>query len=198
MGKTSDSKDPRVVRTKQVLMEALVDLTQHTGINSITVSQLTDKAKINRVTFYRHFSGMQDFLNQLLNEVFESLQHPPETRTFRNYGAAVDYYTEFFESVQTHENFFSSMLGQNGLPNFRQRFIAKRQTWHEDMVRSFHSEFNQSVDASLLAVSFIAVLFSLIEYWLHHGSMCSPRYMAEQLVRLTHDRVLVAYENAQQ
>lgn len=194
MKKTPRLNDPRVTRTKQLLVDALLDLTQHTKAGDITVKQLADKAKVDRKTFYRHFAGMPDFLNHVINNVFDYLQHTPQKSDFRSHDAAIIYYTGFFEAVRKNKVFFSSMLGQNGLPDFRERFRTKRRTWHTAMLRSFHGEFNQSVDSELLAATFIAVLLSMIEHWLHHEFTHSSEYMADQLVRLTHDRVLVAYE----
>ena len=197
MGRTLISRDPRIARTKRMLMESLVELARHTSINCITVSQLTNKAKINRATFYRHFTGMPDFLNQLLDDVFENLQHPPTTTVFRNREAALTYYRQFFDSVKKHEDIFFSMLGRNGLPDFRQRFMEKRRPWHRNIVTAFRNEFKPDVEPELLVVSFIAVLLSLVEYWLHHNCAHTSEYMAEQLVRLTHDRVLATYGNGE-
>jgi len=190
MRRASGAKDPRIIRTKHLLTEALIDLSQDIKVDCITVSQLTDKAKLNRVTFYRHFDGMPDFLNQLLSDIFEDLQLPPDPPVFHSYEAAIAYYTRVFESVRKYERFFSSMMGRNGLPDFRQRFITKRQLWHKGIVRVSPGESDQKVDTELLTFSFITVLLSFIEYSLNHDHMDGSRHMAEQLVRLTHDRVL--------
>lgn len=180
-------------RTKEALMGALLELAQHRHIGGISVKRLTEKANINRVTFYRHFDGMSDFLDRLIDEVLESLHHPPAPAVFRSKEGAVGYYIRFFDSVKEHESFFMTMLGHNGLPSFRRRFLSQRRVWHEAMIRANRKEFAPNISSELLAVTFVANLLSLVEYWLTEGRAHSSRYMAEQLIALTYDDVLVNY-----
>ena len=185
--------EERASRTKESLLDALVELAEGTSINRITVTQLSRKANINRITFYRHFDGMSDFLNRLIDEVIESLQIPPTSEVFRSRQGAITYYTLFFDSVKRHDSFFVMMLGNNGLPDFRTRFLSTRRRWHESVVMMNRNEFNPIINNKLLAVTFVANLLSLIEYWLTEDRERNSGYMAEQLIALTYDRVLVNY-----
>jgi len=47
--------DPRVRRTRQLLEEAFAELIQEKDFQSITVQDITERAGINRATFYAHF-----------------------------------------------------------------------------------------------------------------------------------------------
>ncbi len=48
--------DPRVVRTRQLIIDAFVDLLGKKDFYSITVSDISKQATINRATFYAHFT----------------------------------------------------------------------------------------------------------------------------------------------
>lgn len=48
-------EDPRITRTRKLLMDALNELLGEKSFESITVSEITDRATLNRVTFYAHF-----------------------------------------------------------------------------------------------------------------------------------------------
>ena len=48
-------EDRRVIRTKQVILEALVTLIEEKGIDAVTVKDITRKANINRGTFTFHY-----------------------------------------------------------------------------------------------------------------------------------------------
>lgn len=52
----------RVQRTITDLYDAFVDLLQYKHFKTIKVKDVTNKAKINRTTFYNHFSDMDDFI----------------------------------------------------------------------------------------------------------------------------------------
>lgn len=54
--------DLRKERTLKLLANAFQELMHEQGYNGITVSQLCDRAMIRRATFYRHFSGKEDYL----------------------------------------------------------------------------------------------------------------------------------------
>ncbi|MFD1851744.1 TetR/AcrR family transcriptional regulator [Oceanobacillus bengalensis] len=66
----SQSKtDPRVVRTRKLIMEAFVDLSSKKEFKDITVKDITTEAMINRATFYYHFEDIYDLLEKALSEV---------------------------------------------------------------------------------------------------------------------------------
>lgn len=54
--------DPRVVRTRQQLREALVSLIEEKGFDALTVQDITDRAELNRATFYLHYQDKQELL----------------------------------------------------------------------------------------------------------------------------------------
>ena len=51
----SEKVDPRVKRTRQSLEQAFVDLLHEKGFQAITVQDITQRAGLNRATFYAHF-----------------------------------------------------------------------------------------------------------------------------------------------
>ena len=49
--------DIRVVRTRKALREALIDLLQDAPYELVQVTEIAQKALINRVTFYNHYAS---------------------------------------------------------------------------------------------------------------------------------------------
>jgi AcrR family transcriptional regulator len=54
--------DARVVRTRQVLSSALVELMLARRFDDISVQQVLERAKVGRATFYAHFRNKHDLL----------------------------------------------------------------------------------------------------------------------------------------
>lgn len=55
--------DPRVLRTRVLIQEAFISLIKQKDIKDITVRDITGKAKVNRATFYAHFTDKYDLLD---------------------------------------------------------------------------------------------------------------------------------------
>src|SRR5262249_19783727 len=67
------SSDLRVQRTHKLILEALLDLTVQKGFASVTVRDITQKAAINRATFYRHYQDKFDLLDRYTQAVYQLL-----------------------------------------------------------------------------------------------------------------------------
>jgi AcrR family transcriptional regulator len=48
-------EDPRILRTRRLLRDALGSLLREKSFDAITVGEITERATLNRVTFYAHF-----------------------------------------------------------------------------------------------------------------------------------------------
>ena len=62
--------DPRVKRTRSLILRAFEDLLAEKNFESISVQDVTDKAQINRATFYAHFVDKYELLDRWINQVF--------------------------------------------------------------------------------------------------------------------------------
>ena len=62
--------DPRVKRTRSLILQAFGSLLAEKGFESISVQDITDKAEINRATFYAHFQDKYDLLNKAIGQMF--------------------------------------------------------------------------------------------------------------------------------
>ena len=72
---TDEKFDRRVVRTKQQIRRALIELLAEKGESSIAVRELAQRANINRGTFYIHYKDIHDLVSQLMEEAIEKLNY---------------------------------------------------------------------------------------------------------------------------
>lgn len=69
MEKTIEKKlDPRIVRTKRLIMDAFMQLAIEKDFKDITIKDITSRATVNRATFYYHFLDKYDLLERVLSE----------------------------------------------------------------------------------------------------------------------------------
>ncbi|WP_346890353.1 TetR/AcrR family transcriptional regulator [Clostridium sp. UBA1056] len=63
----------RILYTKKVIKESLIDLLQHKEIHEVTVTDICKKSDINRGTFYTHYKDTYDLLKSLEDELFNQI-----------------------------------------------------------------------------------------------------------------------------
>ena len=62
MSRKRERTDPRIFRTRQFLRDALIDLIREKGFDIVQVQEITERAKLNRPTFYLHYLIRMIFL----------------------------------------------------------------------------------------------------------------------------------------
>ncbi len=62
--------DPRVRRTRLLLEQSFFDLIQEKGFQSVTVQDITERAGVNRATFYAHFPDKYALLDHNIRQGF--------------------------------------------------------------------------------------------------------------------------------
>ena len=63
--------DPRIKRSRQWLLQALMELMREKSFEAITVHDLAERAGVNRVTFYNHFNDKYALLEYSLRTLFQ-------------------------------------------------------------------------------------------------------------------------------
>jgi AcrR family transcriptional regulator len=68
---TVNEKDPRVQRTRQLLLQAFTALLEERhNFHSISIQEITQRATVNRATFYAHFEDKYELLEKWMREKF--------------------------------------------------------------------------------------------------------------------------------
>ena len=66
--------DKRTIKTKKTIRHAFVQLLSEKDLNDITIRELADKADINRKTFYRHYAGIYEVVDEVENEIVKDFE----------------------------------------------------------------------------------------------------------------------------
>jgi AcrR family transcriptional regulator len=67
----TEKLDPRVKRTRQMIEQAFMQLVKEKGFQSISVQDVTERAGINRATFYAHFPDKFALLDHAMRQGFK-------------------------------------------------------------------------------------------------------------------------------
>lgn len=189
---TQPANNLRVRRTQKLLREALIDLIEERGFDTLTIGELTERAMISRAAFYRNYQDKYDLVEQIFEEAISSLltalgelgpehHHPPEA------------WVKFFEHIAQYERLYRALLGSKGST----WFVRKMRTSLTDMVMAIghgHRHFSHEplIDNQYLS-AFIddlvpdlvsTMLVEAITWWLEQGRPSTPREMATRCTLL--------------
>jgi AcrR family transcriptional regulator len=101
-----DQAAGRVRRTRQAIKRALVELILEKGYESVTVTDLIDRADVGRSTFYAHFDGKQEVLFANLDEI--TFLHPAASAD----GPLFAFSPAMFEHVREQRRLVRALLGR--------------------------------------------------------------------------------------
>ena len=88
--------DRRKVRTKKEIKETFISLLEEKSFEKMSVRDLTERANINRGTFYLHYLDKYDLLEKLEEELFEKVQAIIDETAFSNHMDLVEFTVERF------------------------------------------------------------------------------------------------------
>ncbi len=185
MSKKPKKLDPRVVRTRQMLRDALVSLIAEKGFDALTVQDITDRAELNRATFYLHYQDKQELLVKSLRDAIDELMADIGASTDEHGQLAFDESLRpikaTFEHVARHARFYRVMMSAEGVPSF----IADVRDYIAEItlrwLKALQPDPKQSmVPLEIVANSLSWSLLGVLIWWLEHDMPHSPEYMAEQ------------------
>ncbi len=92
--------DLRIIKTKKALYESLLILMREKPFEDIKVSDICERAYINRSTFYTHFEDKYMLLDSLIKDLKESLKEELEKN--KNISNSKEYYIELIKILLDH------------------------------------------------------------------------------------------------
>lgn len=114
-----DQESQRVMETKDRLRNAFFELYAEKKIERISIKEITDRAQLNRGTFYVYYKDIYDLLekteDELLAELIMKLRDLIP-RILRE--ESLDPFLPPLEFYQRYSKFLKVLLGANGDPNF--------------------------------------------------------------------------------
>ena len=110
-----EKKDLRVIKTQNLLYNTLLELLKSSSFEEIKVSDICDKALINRSTFYAHYSDKYELLADYIDHLKNSLKIELEKNI--HFSNTKEYYLEmiklFLNHIETQKDIYLSVMINN-------------------------------------------------------------------------------------
>lgn len=174
--------DRRVQRTRALLREALFALIEEQGYAGITIQDITDRANLNRVTFYFHYRDKEDLLFQVMHELYEGLAE--KQRDVANLKEWIERDTLYaFQHVQEYARLYRVMLSEKGSLSLLGRLIdyfAQAAIAGEQARLPAHAK--PPIPLEIVEHFYAGAFVGLVRWWVLHDMPYTP----EQMARMCH------------
>ena len=160
--------DPRIKRTRQLLVQAFEDLLKDKSFDAMTVQDIADRATVNRATFYAHFTDKYALFDYVASESFRqalSAKLPPDAELkAANLQLLIEIACEYLEWHTVHCQ-----------PSIRTQFDAqlerqvKRQLYEVVLAWLTRTGAPAQTDAEVRATAASWAIYGLAEYWSQGG-----------------------------
>ncbi len=185
--------DRRCVRSRRMIYRAMVDLVEERGIDGFTVSDLTERADLNRSTFYSHFkdkddlikSCEDDFLDELIEVESEIAKTTPEELALAVVGdRPLNALVELFDFLAQNSTMLHALISANGDIGFEHRLLD---TVGQTIINKILNQ--QYKDNTTRLVEFYVAYYSsaalgLVRTWMEGGMKETPEQMSNLFVQL--------------
>ncbi len=185
-------KDRRIVRTREAIREAFVDLIEEKGFDGISISDITDRADINRSTFYLHYHDKYDLLEKTEDEIIGHMKTiliqsgKLDLDTYSTEEGLVPVIIAMFEYVKSQTKIMHALLGLKANPGFQSRIKKAIETDLFNLGFFYHkNESDLLVPADYLITYLSAAHMGVVQTWLANGCRESPEEMARIVARMS-------------
>jgi AcrR family transcriptional regulator len=164
--------DRRILRTRDVLGDALIALMHEQPFDSITVQQVLDRAGVSRATFYTHYRDKDDLLFSDVEDFFETMgaflthRGAPVARIFP--------VEEFFSHLAEMRDLNAAINASGKGPDVRELGIGCfARAMEQRLVLAGVNLAAPELRATGHALA--GALFSLLDWWLGQGKRMPPK-----------------------
>ena len=172
-------EDPRVRKTRRLLRDALVSLILEKDYASVSIKEITSRADVAYITFFRHFESIDRLLMEVLDEGLAELQGHIETLAKQSETSALE--TEgrlIFEYIGQKADLFRILFKSQSVIRVRKKVVQNIAVIFQKscipLARS-GSQVTIAITSNHIATSLLA----LIEWWLDNNMNPAPAQMGK-------------------
>lgn len=170
--------DKRVIRTKKAIKAALFRIMEEKDISSISISELTQEANVNRRTFYTHYRNITDILDEIEGDLVKSLGklvQGIDLRACRK--SAYDLFVRLDSLITVEFGYYFHLVrvDMRGMLMSRLKNVIKEMT--DLLLEQLCKRHGQS--AAIVSSYIVGGFFNMYLEWHNHPNGCSLEQAAE-------------------
>jgi hypothetical protein len=186
------TQDRRIAKTNRIIRDTFVELLNEKSFEEITINDLTQRADINRGTFYLHYKDKFDLLEKYENEIISSMVE--YISGFKDYNPTdlinpekIEpplFLVKLFEFIAQNSAFIKVVLGPQANPSFQNKL---KEVFIDIITKNTENKFEKEklvVPVGYLLVFATSNYIGCIQHWLNTDMATTPEETAKILIRL--------------
>ncbi|WP_195989674.1 TetR/AcrR family transcriptional regulator [Clostridium sp. D53t1_180928_C8] len=182
--------DRRILKTRGIIKNSFIELVNEIGFEKVTVKNITEKANINRGTFYLHYKDKYDLLeksqNEILNEINEiiilasqEVKNSLSTNS-NSIGNIKPFLVRLYTYIGENAELMPIILNSNENSSFINEFKSLIQCYIVNFISNNH-KLNKEISSKYMLEIVSSIHIGVIQKWISDGIIESPEEIASML-----------------
>ena len=164
--------------TKESIFSALMILMKHKNLHEISITEVTKRAGVSRMAFYRNYNVIEDIITSFLDELFEEYSRDLSIYEKKDGYESVCLYFAYFRK---HDQLINNLIKANLDNLIFERGVAYLHSFSKDIVcKKSYPPTKERYNIEFIAGGFYKVLIE----WAKSGMKESNEDMAKMLYDL--------------
>ncbi len=165
----------------ECMAKALVELLKEKPLSAISVTEITQKAGVARMTFYRNYSTKEEIFEKYLDYMFEQFHR---TVAERGRHASFIRYENImlgFEFFRRESELIRCLVNNNLSSGLRDKIIQN------ELDLSLTSQ--DDIESRYLTIAYASALFGIMTAWVQGGMKDDPNQLAQLICDIYQEKI---------
>ncbi|MEF3303193.1 TetR/AcrR family transcriptional regulator [Paenibacillus sp. GYB003] len=183
--------DRRQIKTNRLLRRALFELMEEKQAEAITVTDIANRANVNRGTFYLHYRDVPDMLEKLKDEMLGHFKNtasnidPRDMIASAAKGEPYPVAVAIFEFAIANADFFKAIFGPNGDMSFVRELKAfMTGQLYNKLVDLQPPDDDLLIPRDYLVAYIASANVGIVMHWIETGMKLPAREMGQVMTQL--------------
>ena len=144
--------DLRVIKSRLAIENAFINLVELKGFQNVTITEIAEKAMVNRNTIYLNYGSKEDILESIIKSSVEKYFGTIDAEYFRSIGLnkrkIENFYRNLFSVVDENIELYRILLTDQSSAGYLQTTLAK--------LKKHLSEITKESDINKIKISFLS------------------------------------------
>ncbi len=184
---TVNLQDRRSIRSRKMIYNALIDLIEEKGLDGFTVSDITERADLNRSTFYSHFKDRDHLIRCFEDDFFAGLgdieamiaEVTPEELVDASIGERpLECLVKLFDYLRENSDLLLALIGPSGDIRFEHMIIDNLCVSIVDKILNHKYKDNPTRLVKYYTAFIASASLGIVRMWLEDNMVESSEEMA--------------------
>lgn len=167
-------EDIRVIKSKEALFDTLLNLLKSNNFDSITVSQLCKEARVNRSTFYAHYTNIDELFNAHFKHILADLEQRYILINQKLLSPATDSMVPLYEHIFAHRKVYDVLLSEHAPMTYALQFQQAIMDYPSEIITR---HLDKRIDLDLYYAFCSGATYGMIYHWKKTNYQLTPQEM---------------------